>query len=234
MKKWIIGIIIVLIVGYFSYKGYLLYKYRCIDCENNIVNTETIFNNNIEVLDIYSSHTSINSLINGTYIPGYEKSENGNFYVLYDDNHEVKSYYFVSIMPQYIDSLSYDYEMTVEDKELVQDKSIKDFLKNNNITNDVDLLTYIKNNYPLHSNIFSTKNAIKNNYMINEFAAIALPIFDSIDLIDNNYGYRINIKDGLKEIHFLHDDNQYIITLGGEDLTSEAFINSLISTIVFD
>jgi hypothetical protein len=70
--------------------------------------------------------------------------------------------------------------------------------------------------------------------MINEFATISLPIFESIELLSNNYGYIINIKDGLKEIHLLHDDNQYIITLGGNDLTSEAFINSLISTIVFD
>ena len=234
MKKYWIIIIIIMIGGYFGYKGYLLYKYRCIDCENNIINTEKIFNNNIEILDIYSSQISINSLINGTVIPGYEKSENGNFYVLYDDNHEVKSYYSVNIIPQYIDSLSYEYEMTIEDKELVRDKKIKNFLKKNNITNDIDLLTYIKNNYPLHSNIFSTKYTIKNNYMINEFAAIALPIFNSIELLSDHYGYIINIKDGLKEIHLLHDDKQYIITLGGNEITTPDFINYLLSSVSFD
>ena len=233
MKKYIIAIVIILIVGYFGYKGYLLYKYRSVN-NDVVIDTSKIFEKKVEVLNIFSTHIPISSLIDGSYLPGYVKPEDSSFYVLYDENHEVKAYYLASELSQYIYELSYEYEMTVEDKEYVQDNKIKDFLKKNNINNDIELFNYIKYNYPCKSNIFSSKNTIKNNYMINEFVAIALTNFESIDLIGDNYGYIINIKDNLKEIHLLHDDKQYIITLGGTELTSDAFINSLISSIVFD
>ena len=233
MKKLIVIIILVIVCGYFGYKGYILNKYKSTQ-DSAEIDTSRIFNKTIEVPYHYSYQASIESLIDGSYMTGYEKKEDSNFYVLYDDNHEVKNYYSVSIMPEYINLLGYNYTMEVDNHEFVQEAGVKKFLINNNIKNDIDLLKYIKDNYYLKSNIFSTINSIKNNYMINEFVAITFSNFKSIDLISDNYGYIINIKDDLKEVHLLHNSKEYVITLGGEELTKEDFIDTLLGTISFD
>ena len=40
--------------------------------------------------------------------------------------------------------------------------------------------------------------------------------------------------DNVKEIHLLNNNKEYIIALGGSELTSDSFINNLLGSITFD
>ena len=50
---------------------------------------------------------------------------------------------------------------------------------------------------------------------------------------DKIKGYIINTA-SIKEIHLLNKDNQYIITLSGNELTNIEFIKELLETISFN
>ena len=112
---------------------------------------------------------------------------------------------------------------------------MKDYLNKNNIKNDIDLLKHIKEKYYIKSYIYTPIKTMKSNYIINSFVQIALPEFKNIVLVkgDNTNGYIINTK-SVSEIHLLYNDDQYIITLSGNEITNKEFINNLLETISFN
>ena len=170
---------------------------------------------------------------------GYVWSDETNNYVKYDKKKNPISVYSLEYRTLYLSILNENtfnlgiMDLTDQNK---TDKHMLKFLKNNNINDDFDLIKYVKANHPLRSNIFTSSNQIKNNYIINLFANVALSNIKSVTPIEGDlYGYMVDFMDATnKEIHLINGETQYIINLNGSDLTSNDFIVSFLETISFE
>ena len=237
----IIPIIFFLIVAivFFGYKLVMLNKYSSEEIE---INKDAIFNETITINEEYNSEetSTHKDMTYGDFFSDYVDTDNNSFKVKRDLNNEVVSYYNIERERQYINLLNiYSFELFTEEeeKDYSTDISMKKFLSNNNINNDIDLLKYIKDNYYIKNSIFTFASNMKKNFIINTFVEVAFPNFNNIVLIDGNIkGYIINPKTNikLKEIHLLNNDNQYVITLFGDEITNDEFINNLLKSIKFN
>lgn len=238
--KYIIILIVLLIIGFLTFKITMLNKYKSEYVE---INNASIFDKSLNIK--HESNENIDSfeeMSYGNFFEGYIKPESINYKVKYDDNNEVISCYNISKETQYINVLSMNsYELNPKEStnnvDYSTEENVKVFLNKNEINNDIDLIKYIKDNYYLKNNIFTCSKNMRNNYIINSFIQVAFPTFKSITLIDGDVnGYIIDIDStiSVKEIHLLYKENQYIIVLGGEELTNEEFVNTLLKSISFN
>ena len=226
-----------LLVGFIIYKFNMLQKYKTehISIDNNSIFSETInvkYNQNSDTI-IFEKMSYFN------YFSDYVNKENTDLKVKYNENGEVSSFYNIAREKQYIHLLNINsFMLDGKNKNYSTEKSMKKFLNDKQIKDDIDLIKYIKGNYYLNNNFFITAEEMKNNYIINSFVQVTLPKFDSITLIngDKIKGYIINAKSttDVKEIHLLYNDDQYIITLSGNELTNTKFINNLLESIGFN
>ena len=238
--KILIGILVLVILGFIIYKFIMLNKYKV---EEVSIDNKAIFN---ETLDIHfngnSNPASFEEMSYYDYFSDYVDKEDVAFKVKYDDSGKVISYYNLVKVKQYIYNLNVDSfkpaSETGENKfNFATEKDMQEFLNDNNIKDDIDLLNYIKDNYYLKNSLFTSTKMMKSNYIINSFVDVAFPVFKSFTLIngDNFKGYMINANQpqNLKQIHLLHGDSQYVITLFGDEITSAEFISSLLESISF-
>lgn len=203
-------------------------------------NETLTINNRIEVDK--NKVLKIEELSIKNYFTDYKENKNNpELKVKYDDNGEIESFYTISSTKQYIKMLNLNSLNLYSDNEEKEydfstTKDMNLFLKNNKIKNDIDYLNYIKNNYFIKNNIFTSTKTIKNNYLINTFVEVAFPEFESIILINGRIdGYIINLKNiNTKEIHILNNNDQYIITLSGDKITNDDFIIELLNTVSFN
>ena len=235
----LIVFIVVLFLGFIGYKLIMLQKYKTdiIAMDNKIIFNETM-NINYNQSD---NNELFDKMTYGNFFTGYNENENG-INIKYNDNNEVVSFYKIVKDKQYIDVLSVNsYEMFSEDEKnninFETEENMKKLLDKNNIKDDVDLLKYIKSNYYFKSNIFTCTKTMRNNFILNNLILVAYPEFESITLINGSLkGYIVNTTStaNVKDIHLLHDNNQYIITLSGEEITNVEFINNLLKSISFE
>lgn len=238
-KYMLIVFIFVLFLGFIGYKLIMLQKYKTdiIAMDNKIIFNETM-NINYNQSD---NNELFDKMTYGNFFTGYNENENG-INIKYNDNNEVVSFYKIVKDKQYIDVLSVNsYEMFSEDEKnninFETEENMKKLLDKNNIKDDVDLLKYVKSNYYFKSNIFTCTKTMRNNFILNNLILVAYPEFESITLINGSLkGYIVNTTStaNVKDIHLLHDNNQYIITLSGEEITNVEFINNLLKSISFE
>lgn len=240
-RKKLIGICILAIFLLLMCKLYILHKYKSEDIK---IDTSLIFNETLTIPDKLENNSSdsINyqKLTISNYFQEYvESTSNPNLKVKYNDNNEVISFYSMSSSKQYIKLLNMKaFELTENNDsniELDTDKNMKLLLEKNKINNDVDYLNYIKDNYYFKNNIITNIINIKNNYILNTFVQVTLPEFKNIILLNGHVnGYIIVMNNNIKEIHLLHDDEQYIITLSGDEIVNNEFIIKLLSTVKYN
>ena len=232
-------LIILLFICFIVYKFVMLQKYKA---EYIAINNNKIFN---EIMDIeYKEDNNIILFEDMLYFDcffGYANKENTSFKVKYNENSEVSSFYNIVKEKQYITILNINSFKLISNEENVNystDKNMQELLDDNQIKDDIDLMKYIKEHYYLKSNLFTTTKTMKNNFIINQFIQVSFPEFESVTLIkgDKIKGYILNIKStiNIKEIHLLYNDNQYIITLAGNEITDTSFIKSLLESISFN
>ena len=237
MRRIIVFFVFFLIIG-ITYKGVLLYK--CHVDEYNI-NKEGIFNNTL----IVKHQESDDKLFKFEDI--YLRDDFSHFtknedtYLNRDQNDELISAITLSKSKQYYTML-HDGSLVFGDGGNDKLFTIKDrdkFLSDNDIHDDIDLYNYVKKHYYLSSNIFDSIKKIKENYMINSFV-MAVGLYSdeenttTMTLIDGDIkGYIININVLIKEIHILHNDDQYSLLLFGKDFVSDNYIKLLLESIKF-
>ena len=235
MKKKIIFILLIIVLAFIVFKSFMLYKYHA---NKNEVNTSVVFNKTINI-NRKDNNSDIYTYINNTF-DNYVDS-NTSFKVKYDENNKVESFYSIDEVEQYINILNiknmeFVKENTYNDF-VTTDKLTKDYLSNHNIKNDIDLLKYIKDNYYFSNNIFTCFKTMKNNYLLNSFVDSTMPSYKEIILIDGDItGYIIDIESNkdIREIHILNNNKQYVIVLGGNQITSDDFITEFLSSINVD
>ena len=237
------AILVALLLIILGYKIILLNKYKS---EKVMINTNDIFggvltiNKKQEVAD--NEIIKFENLSIKNYFKEYVENEgDSDIKVKYDNDGKVISFYSISKTSQYIDMLNFNsfdlYSASDDGKyNFETEESMKLYLKNNAIENDIDFLKYIKNNYYIKNNIFMSRSTIKNNFLINCFVEVTLPDFETISLIDGIIkGYMINMKNpNTKEIHMLYNDQQYILLLSGEEIANKEFISNMLETVKFD
>ena len=241
-KTIILVLFIVLLLAFISYKAIMLNKYKT---EKREINLDSIFNETITVkseTEYSDDRISIDNMSFDNYFNGYVDSETA-YKMKYDENNEVVSFYSTNSMTQYINILnpnSFEIGLNnAKDKSFSTEEDTRKYLDSHNIKNDVDLLKYIKDNYYLKNNIFTCTSTMKNNYLINSFVSDTLVQYNKITLINGDIeGYIIDAMNaygnGVKGIFILKDDKQYVITLGGSELTNDEFVIKLLSSVKFD
>lgn len=242
------NILIYVIVGvclsmFFGYKAFMLnkYSYDKVEMDTNAIFDKIVYVNKEEY---DGKRMNIEDMSIANYFEDYTNANPTSLIkVKKNKNQEVESFYSASSMSQYINVLdieSISLGMDDKDYELINTSdSMKKFLDKNEIKNDIDLLMYIKNNYYFKNNIFTLISNMKRNYILNAFADVTMVDFNSIALIKGDItGYIININNSspysMKEIHILNKNKQYIITLNGEEITNDEFVNKLLSTVEFN
>lgn len=107
----------------------------------------------------------------------------------------------------------------------------KDFLLQNDINDDIDFLKYISKNCYAKNNIFTSPKKMKENYAINLFASIVIPVVDSVTLIEGDYiGYIYN-HESYRSVNILRNNKIYSFTFVGEDFITDEYIIYLLSTL---
>lgn len=106
---------------------------------------------------------------------------------------------------------------------------ITDYLTENNITNDLELIKFLSETRNYKPNIFTSTNKIKNHYGTHLMASITMPKIDSFTVLNGQYqGYIYSINN-YQQISIEKDNEQYIFLL--KDKTSEEtleFLNSIV------
>ena len=233
---------IVVLLLFFGYKFLMLNRFKT---DNIELNTASIFNEALDVegnLEEEYEKIEFDGMSIKKYFYGYEDNENNpDIKVKYNEKKEVMAFYILSSLEQYTKLLSSESLVLYSDNENAvtdvskTDKLIKRFLDKNEIENDIDLLNYVKDNYYLKNNIFTLSSKMKTNYTINTFIQVAFPEFESVTLLTGkNNGYIVNTNNGIREIHILRGDKQYIITLSGKEITNAEFIKNLLVTVEFN
>lgn len=228
-KIIILSIILFVIICYFVDKTYLLFKYN-ISIENEtftniteslrIKETLTITTNNNENSYILFDDIKIKNIFDD-----FTMTEQKSNIVKYKSNTSSKVSFIARIDKTYLDMLLTDKNIKVKNNEL------RDFFTKNNITNDIELFEFLSKAKLNCNNIFTSKEEMKNNYIINYIISIALTTGKSISEINGDYiGYAINLQNG-KEISILANNKRYIFTFIGNDYFTNDYIQEILNSI---
>lgn len=238
MKK-VVFLLIVLVALGITYKLVLLKNYYV---EEVKFNKDTIFNQTIIV-----KHTDDNDKV-FTYEDMVLKDDfsdwerRSSYYVYLNENKEVSKAISIGKDKQYYLDLRSDSYVAGDGAEDIFTESDRvKFVNDHNIHSDIDLYNYIKDNYYFSSGIFNSIKKIKQNFIVNSFVAYTALISEEynpdtrITLIDGDLkGYINNVNEKIKGIHILHNDEQYIITLLGEEMINNEYITNLLNSISFN
>jgi len=244
----VIGVILV-IGGYFSYKGFnLLVRYNFENISDVSLNFEmkdsiTLdYFHKLESEQEYLEFKGVkirNDFKNFEYLEDVS-TENDLKYVLYDEFGNRKAAIMIGVGPTYVEMLKSDMnvfgasEVSILDDDL-KDNGIEMFLKDNNITNDIQLFEYVIGHKDDKSNIFTSIKEMKENYILNYLMNIMLPGNMGITVIDGTYsGYIFSLNNGIKEVSILDGDKRYIFTFIDKEYFSDEYIYELLNTIVIE
>lgn len=228
MKKTIIVIIIlgVLLLTYLGIKGAFLYNYNStLIKETSYLKTfkESLDNN--ETISI--THTNLNS---DELYYNFENISFRNDYlqntteIIVDENKSkiinFKDDENILLSVRRSDSI---FELTPEFKEILEEE---------NISNDIEIMKYITNNYNKNLNIFSSINSFKKSATINTQAAIWMNSAESITRINGDYtGYIIKMNNDVTYAVIMSNNTNYIFTFYNNYPFAE--LTNFLSTIVF-
>ena len=238
-KKGIIGgiviVIVVLIIAYFGYKTYLInyysdkslnYSFKEISNAYKIKDNITIKTQKLNEKD----YIQLKELKLKNDFKNFTKSDVDDTSVIYT-NKSNKSQITISINPTYLDF----YYLVESDLEGVDNKNTTyqdriDYLKKNNVTNDIELFKFLaSDNYK--KNVFASIKDIKGTYATYLVAQIMVP--QEITKINGDLKGYIRIKDNVKEVNILKNNKRYMLMLVGDYFTEDK-VTDLLNTIVIE
>jgi len=225
-KKIIIGFIclLILILGYLCYKGFLLFNYR-VDLSSGLKvelknSTETItiklnsYDKNNEYIEF--GDVAYKNLGND-FVYSEEKSIINSAYPLYvycltnKNTNELDAVFKVSKTDSAYELLSADVVTSFGSDFKNIDK--KALLKKYDFNNDYDVYKYIINNYDKNPSIFSSRDAIELNYLIKTFANTAMPTANITFITGDLSGIMYTVNNNIVyEVHLTHNKNNYVFS----------------------
>lgn len=155
-------------------------------------------------------------------------------YVLYDETNEgIASIWFAT---DYSLVESYKEEVIVfnSDEIRYEQMSFREFFKQKEIVDDIDLINYLIKTKDKSNTIFDSVEEMKSNYILHYLFSMGFE-YDGITLIEGNLkGYMKEYKIGDKvmvEIHLMSNDKLYGMTLINREYFNDEYIVDLLNTI---
>ncbi len=250
-KILIIGIIILtLILLFFGYKCFMLYRYsfekpdNIEDIVKGLKNQKTLKIKKNKLND--NEYITIENYKIKNILDGYKENDNGSSYVrLYKKEENNKQYAIQFSLDfsdiQIVDAFLNDITVYADFndgflKGNINDADRKGFLEKNNIKNDIDFYKFVADNYFIESNIFTDTKTIKQNYAFNLITSIAVPEIDGWIILEGDIdGYIMNIgtKDEITawQITIIDDNKRYNILTTDPRFKDESFLIDFVSSI---
>ncbi len=234
--KSIIMLIIIGILTFIGYKLYLLNKYDLAKVDiDNIINTyasKEIVKPKLKYVDNY---LEIGNLKIRNDFEDFEE-QNINLPLEYYKNLTLKEKncgITFTISNSLMMDTFYSELVALNNEDDSFDIERFQFLKQNKIENDLDLINLLSEKDNFRNNIFSSSANIKGAYstlkLIKDYFKPKKVI-----LIDGEYkGYMFIIENGIKELHILDNNKMYNILFYGEYFTND-YIYDLLDTIIIE
>lgn len=255
----LITILVVLLCCFFTYKGIALYVYSAEPLEEQFLSFVDGLNNQDKmtitykpVIEedylVYEEMKIRNDFVSYIKKEGTEEEYNSLIYYLNDENGKLKSSFWYGKSNTYLDLFSSQSIIVfgvdnskvtnsfLNDENLFNSSDRNEFLVKNNINNDIDFLNFIKDNYYLKNNIFTSVEDMKQNYAYNIFVNIMATSFSKITIIEGKYdGYIFNYdyEIPVKEVNILKNNKRYVFTFIGKEFTDN-YIKDVLDTLVIE
>jgi len=244
-KNKIIYIVLFLlvIVAYFTYKGFILYYYK-VDSEayNKVIDSlmikETITVKRIEVDD--NNYLSFNDIKIKNEFMDFKKlasEDNDSFvrYQLYSLDNVVTATFMMGTEETYIDKFLDNAILFKKSSFIPISTKLKDFFEENHITNDIELFKYLKKQENVKYNVFTSSKKIKENHAIKRMSAIFLPSGQETKVIDGDHtGFIFDFDNTIKEVSILKNNKRYVFTFFVIDYFTDDYIEQILKTIVIE
>ncbi len=200
-RSTLIILISVILIGYFGYKEFWIYKY-------SDVNSKEIRENFVNGLKNKTEDISISSVSAENYLTYKNISIRNDF----SDFEQKKDNLYVK------DNRSFKLG---EDKPFLKqienlDSKVKKIIKKKKINNDLELLDFIANNYS-EFNLLTLMEKVDEEVAINKITDIISTDINSYTLIKGAYtGYMFtNDKTNLKTVYILTENTRYYLSFQG-------------------
>lgn len=237
-------IVIILLVGvYFVYKGFNLFYYDIniitdgkyeeyisglkVENEIKLKKVDVIDNNYLE----YDGMKIRNDFKNFEKLEEIPEVSSLKF-VLRDENNKVKASFWMGKGDTYLTMLKADKTLFGTNDKKITNTEITEFLKENNINNDIEFFEYLEKNKNKKNSIFTSVKQMKKNYGIQYLASVMLPEINSVTLIKGDYeGYIFNMKN-MKEVNIIKDGKRYVFMFIYTDYFTDEYIKDILNTVV--
>ena len=243
--KIIVIILVVLLVSVFGYKLINYYRYT-MDKPEGVENVVKGLKNKKEMTITKQSlseneYVTVNHVKVRNVLDGYEEKENSTTKISYKKDNYVINFLGGYLNTQLVDGLKNKDDMYLGNinygflKGNIKDADTEDFLKKNNIKNDIDYYDYVKDHYFIESNLFTDTKTLKQNYTFNLYTSLTLPEIDGWTVLKGDITGLItenSNKDGTAyQICIIDNDKRYIIVTDDPRFKDESFMIDFISTI---
>jgi len=204
----------------------------------NVGTVLKIEKSNEENIERFSSKSKNFNISMKNYFQNFEleeEEENYEAYAYYGDDNLVKA---VFTMGEYNTQI-YNIENYSEDSYYfefnhfplyISDITRKHYLNKYHISDDVDLIKYIRDRKKIKCDFFTPVSTIKENYFFN-FVELALPNLDNITYIEGDVeGYIIHDGD-YKRVFILENNKLYCLTFYKLNYFTDEIIEDILKTI---
>lgn len=234
----VVLVILVLLIGaYFGYKLYLIsyYSDKSLNYSFKEISDAYKMNNNITVntkkLDD-KDYLQFKEIKIKNNFKNFIKNDIDDTSVIYT-NKSNKSQITISINSTYLDFyylVESDLEGEGVDNKNTTYQDRIDYLKKNNVTNDLELFNFLaSNNYK--KNVFTSIKDIKGAYATYLVAQIMVP--QKLTKISGDLKGYIREKNDIKEVNILKNNKRYMFMLIGDYFTEDK-VNDLLNTIIIE
>ena len=234
----VVLVILVLLIGaYFGYKLYLIsyYSDKSLNYSFKEISDAYQMNNNITVntqkLDD-KDYLQFKEIKIKNNFKNFIKNDIDDTSVIYT-NKSNKSQITISINSTYLDFyylVESDLEGEGVDNKNTTYQDRIDYLKKNNVTNDLELFNFLaSNNYK--KNVFTSIKDIKGAYATYLVAQIMVP--QKLTKISGDLKGYIREKNDIKEVNILKNNKRYMFMLIGDYFTEDK-VNDLLNTIIIE
>lgn len=158
-------------------------------------------------------------------------TKNNTRYMLRDKDGNFLAALSLGTTESRVETISNLSESYYKENSVITKKDVINFFKENNITNDIELFKFLKNQKNIQSNIFTNIHKIKNNYIIS-FIVTFMPEINEIIYINDN-GYILN-SDFCSEVNIIDGNKKYYLVFYQKDYFSDEYINNIINTLVIE
>ncbi len=113
----------------------------------------------------------------------------------------------------------------------VSNANKKKFLDKKHITNDIELFQLLTQVKDYLNHVFTRIRKMRERYLLHSIVLVAIPLIDSISLIDGDYtGYILNTSH-LREVSILKNNKKYVYTFYNLEYFTDEKIKQLLNTI---